>query len=68
MIEECNNCSNCLNQGEIVDKTVDAQKVLSCIYRMKRNFGSTMLIDVLRGSKNKKVTSLIFMNYLLMEL
>jgi ATP-dependent DNA helicase RecQ len=58
--EECNNCSNCLNQGEIVDKTVDAQKVLSCIYRMKRNFGSTMLIDVLRGSKNKKVTSLDF--------
>ena len=58
--EDCNNCSNCLNQGDIVDKTVDAQKVLSCIYRMKRNFGSTMLIDVLRGSKNKKVTSFDF--------
>jgi len=58
--DDCNNCSNCLNQGEIVDKTVDAQKVLSCIYRMKRNYGATMLIDVLRGSKNKKVTQFNF--------
>ncbi|MEG1256322.1 DNA helicase RecQ [Clostridium sp.] len=58
--EDCGNCSNCLNQGEIVDKTVDAQKVLSCIYKMKRNFGTTMLIDVLRGSKNKKVTQFNF--------
>lgn len=51
----CLNCSNCLNEGELVDKTLDAQKVLSCIYRMKRNYGTTMLVDVLRGSKNKKV-------------
>lgn len=56
----CLKCSNCNSQGEIVDKTLDAQKVLSCIYRMKRNFGTTMIIDVLRGSKNKKVTDLGF--------
>ncbi|WP_411168068.1 DNA helicase RecQ [Clostridium sp. MB05] len=55
--EDCNNCSNCLSEGEVVDKTIDAQKVLSCIYRMKRGFGATMLIDVLRGSKNNKVVS-----------
>ncbi|MDZ7543605.1 DNA helicase RecQ, partial [Clostridium perfringens] len=30
--EDCNNCSNCLSEGEVVDKTIDAQKVLSCIY------------------------------------
>lgn len=53
--DDCNNCSNCLNEGEIVDKTLDAQKVISCIARMKRGFGATMIIDVLRGSKNKKV-------------
>ncbi|MDZ5010811.1 DNA helicase RecQ, partial [Clostridium perfringens] len=45
------------SEGEVVDKTIDAQKVLSCIYRMKRGFGATMLIDVLRGSKNNKVVS-----------
>ncbi|MGL5151431.1 MAG: DNA helicase RecQ [Clostridium sp.] len=59
-LKPCNDCSNCLNEGTIVDKTVDAQKVLSCIYRMKRSFGATMVIDVLRGSKNKKVTSFGF--------
>ena len=54
-LNDCNNCSNCLNEGEVVDKTLDAQKVISCIARMKRSFGATMIIDVLRGSKNKKV-------------
>ncbi|WP_395939543.1 DNA helicase RecQ [Clostridium sp. DJ247] len=53
--EECGNCSNCMNEGEYVDKTIDAQKVLSCIYRMKRDFGVNMIVDVLRGSTQKKV-------------
>ena len=52
---DCENCSNCLNEGEVADKTLDAKKVISCIARMKRAFGTTMIIDVLRGSKNKKV-------------
>lgn len=53
--EECGNCSNCITKGEYVDKTVDCQKVLSCIYRMKREFGVNMIVDVLRGSLQKKV-------------
>ena len=53
--EDCDNCSNCLNEGIIIDKTLDAQKVISCVFRMKRSFGITMIVDVLRGSKNKKV-------------
>ena len=52
---ECDNCSNCLNKGEVKDKTIDAQKVMSCIYKMKRSFGVGMIVDVLRGSKNKKL-------------
>ena len=58
--DNCNKCSNCLNKGEIIDKTLDTQKVLSCIYRMKKNFGLTMLVNVLRGSKNKNVTQFNF--------
>lgn len=58
--KNCNDCSNCLSEGEVVDKTIDAQKVLSCIYRMKNKYGSGMLIDVLRGSKNKKVIQFKF--------
>ncbi|WP_297422270.1 DNA helicase RecQ [Clostridium sp.] len=58
--DHCGNCSNCLNEGEFVDKTIEAQKVLSCIYRMKHKFGIGMLVDVLRGSKNKKVIQFHF--------
>ncbi len=57
---QCDNCSNCLSEGEFVDKTIEAQKVLSCIYRMKVKFGIGMLVDVLRGSKNKKVIQFNF--------
>ncbi|MCC0665328.1 DNA helicase RecQ [Clostridioides sp. ZZV15-6597] len=57
-VENCNNCSNCLVEGEIVDKTIDAQKVISCVARMKRSYGVNTIVDVLRGSKNKKILQL----------
>ncbi|WP_446899795.1 DNA helicase RecQ [Clostridium sp. LBM24168] len=53
--EECGNCSNCISDGERVDRTIDAQKVLSCIYRMKKSFGVNMIVDVLRGSSQRKI-------------
>ncbi|MGG7175962.1 DNA helicase RecQ [Clostridium paraputrificum] len=58
--DDCNNCSNCKSEGENIDRTIDTQKVLSCIYRMKRGFGTTVLVDVLRGSKNQKILALGF--------
>jgi ATP-dependent DNA helicase RecQ len=58
--EDCENCSSCLSDGELVDKTVDAQKVLSCIYRMKRDFGVNTIVDVLRGSAQKKILQYSF--------
>lgn len=53
--EHCGNCGNCLDQSEMMDITIDAQKILSCIYRLKSRFGLNMVISVLRGSKNKKI-------------
>lgn len=53
--DDCGNCSSCEFDGEVIDKTIDAQKVISCVYRMKRPYGIGMIIDVLRGSKNKKL-------------
>lgn len=58
--QDCGKCSNCNLEGEIIDRTLDAQKVLSCVYRMKRNFGTGMIVDVLRGSKGKKIMDLEF--------
>jgi ATP-dependent DNA helicase RecQ len=57
-VEDCHNCSSCNLEGELIDKTIDAQKVLSCIYRMNRAYGVNMIIDVLRGSQNKKLKEL----------
>lgn len=54
--EDCEKCSNCDIEGELIDKTIDAQKVLSCIYKMQRGYGVGMIVDVLRGSSNKKLT------------
>lgn len=54
----CGNCSNCLTNFENVDITIDAQKVVSCVYRMKRmgkSFGKDLLAKVLRGSEDKRV-------------
>ena len=54
----CGNCSNCLTQFTETDVTVEAQKIVSCVYRLKqrgRSFGKTMIIDILRGSKNEKI-------------
>ena len=58
--QRCNNCSNCEAPGELVDRSIDAQKVISCVYRMNQRFGIGMVVDVLRGSKNKKVYDLSF--------
>ncbi|GHV76936.1 ATP-dependent DNA helicase RecQ [Spirochaetia bacterium] len=56
----CGNCSNCKTVYESVDITLEAQKIISCVYRLKergRSFGKIMIIDILRGSKTNKVTS-----------
>lgn len=58
--ENCGNCSNCNDEREMVDITVDAQKIFSCIYRMRERFGIGMVADVLRGSRNKKILELRF--------
>jgi ATP-dependent DNA helicase RecQ len=58
--KKCNKCSNCEVEGELTNKTLDAQKVLSCVYRMKRPYGVTVLIDTLRGSENKKIKEIGF--------
>lgn len=59
-IDNCHNCSNCLSEIESKDITIEAQKILSCIYRMGENFGSNVIIDVLKGSLSQRIMSLNF--------
>lgn len=57
VIEEdsCNNCGNCLDKSEMVDITIESQKILSCIYRVGERYGMNLVVLVLRGSKSKRV-------------
>lgn len=56
--DTCDNCANCNMESELVNITIDAQKVFSCIYRLNERFGITMIAEVLKGSKNKKLLQL----------
>ena len=63
--ERCRACGNCADEIERVDITLEAQKILSCVYRMAQasgggRYGSAMLVNVLRGSKREEVRRLGF--------
>lgn len=59
-VKECENlCDNCLKgEIEMVDISVNAQKLISTIYRTNQTFGATHVIDILRGSQSKRVFEL----------
>ena len=54
---ECGNCCNCNEAGERTDITVAAQKIFSCIYRMRERYGVALVAEVLKGSRQKKITA-----------
>jgi len=58
--KNCGSCGNCLDESELVDVTVEAQKILSCVHRVSGSYGLNTIIHVLRGSKNKKIMDLGF--------
>lgn len=53
--DKCNNCDICLYPLEHYDGLLDAQKVLSCIYRTGQRFGSQYITDVLRASTRAQI-------------
>ena len=54
----CENCDNCISPAPLEDWTIEAQKFLSCIYRCDQRFGMNHIIDVLRGSRKKRILEL----------
>ena len=51
----CQNCDICLDPPKRFDGTIDAQKALSCVYRLGQRFGIGYVIDVLRGSSIQRI-------------
>ena len=53
--QACGYCDVCDAPPESIDATIDAQKFLSCIYRLRQRYGMVHVIDVLRGSLSDKI-------------
>jgi ATP-dependent DNA helicase RecQ len=55
----CDACDNCLLPRELYDGTIDAQKLLSCVLRIRESsgvdFGLRHIIEVLTGSNAEKI-------------
>ncbi|HIH94218.1 TPA: DNA helicase RecQ [Methanosarcina acetivorans] len=51
----CGNCDTCLRPKDTFDGTEAARKLITCIQELNQRFGTNYVIDVLTGSKNKKV-------------
>ncbi|MGE5597977.1 MAG: RQC domain-containing protein, partial [Bacteroidota bacterium] len=45
----------CHDDTELVDITLDAQKILSCIARMRERFGIATVAEVLKGAASRRV-------------
>ena len=57
--EPCGKCDNCVSPPETIDRTNDAIKLVSCIYRVQQasqsSFGAQHIIDILRGKETDRV-------------
>src|SRR5438477_2804213 len=57
--ENCHACDNCLTPRETYDGTIEAQKFLSCVYRLREksriDFGINQIAEVLTGADSEKV-------------
>lgn len=55
----CGHCSNCCTSFETADITIEAQKIISCVYRVYnlngRSVGKSTIADILHGSKSEKL-------------
>ena len=56
--DDCGHCTNCLNKVMLTDVTPQAQMILSCIIRMKEQYGMSKVSEVLRGSKRAEMKAL----------
>ena len=59
VLQSCGSCDNCLQPRETFDGTVQAQKFLSCVYRIHARhgfgFGLGHIVYVLRGAETEAI-------------
>lgn len=56
---DCRACDNCLSPRDTYDGTIEAQKFLSCVYRIRQRSGFDVglnhVVDVLRGADTERI-------------
>jgi ATP-dependent DNA helicase RecQ len=53
---DCNACDICLGETEeVADALTVAQKILSCVYRLRETWGVSHVVGVLRGEDTEKI-------------
>merc|ERR1712194_413594 len=55
--DTCGTCDNCTNPPKSFDGTIITQKALSAIKRSREREGTSVIIDILRGSQNQGILS-----------
>ncbi|MDQ0483584.1 DNA helicase RecQ [Guptibacillus hwajinpoensis] len=55
---KCGKCSNCIDDRESVEITREAQMIFSTIKRVNERFGKTIIAQILKGSKSKRINEL----------
>ncbi len=57
--DDCGSCDNCLSPRETFDGTIQAQKLLSCVYRIRQKSGFDLglnhVVEVLTGADTEKI-------------
>ena len=56
-VENCGGCDICLHPPDLIDRTQEAQKLLSAVARTGERFGLRHVVDVLRGANTQKILS-----------
>ncbi|MBQ2680213.1 MAG: DNA helicase RecQ [Firmicutes bacterium] len=54
----CGNCSNCRGLGRMKDVSVEAQKIVSCMWRgewLGMDFSKDVLVDILKGEETEAI-------------
>ncbi len=54
----CGHCSNCNTIFVSIDATIEAKKILSCVYRLRQrhlSFGKTVVANILTGFNNEQI-------------
>ncbi len=55
---KCNNCSNCDTVFNDLDITKESKLIIYAVHQTSERYGMTMILDILKGSKNQKLLDL----------